>query len=83
MLATRFADYTNFLLPIRRAPKINKQVSVCFVMHFSAGVGRSGTFIAFSNLAEEAKVNQKVNVMQEVIKMRMNRKDMVQNVVSC
>ncbi|XP_068237862.1 tyrosine-protein phosphatase 10D-like isoform X2 [Palaemon carinicauda] len=48
------------------------------VVHCSAGVGRTGTFIALYNLQEEMKVKSTVDVFQAVYRMRQNRKNMVQ-----
>ncbi|XP_066964952.1 tyrosine-protein phosphatase 10D-like isoform X2 [Macrobrachium rosenbergii] len=50
----------------------------CTVVHCSAGVGRTGTFIALCNLQEEMKVKNTVDVFQAVYRMRQNRKNMVQ-----
>jgi len=48
---------------------------------FSAGVGRTGTFIAMNNLLDEAKVEERVNFHQCVKKMRTCRPSMVQTEV--
>ena len=50
-------------------------------MDFSAGVGRTGTYIAYDNLVEELQTTDKVDVKKAVLKMRENRKDMIQNTV--
>ena len=50
-------------------------------MVFSAGAGRTGTYIAYDNLVEELQATRKVDVKKAVLKMRENRKDMVQNKV--
>ena len=50
-------------------------------MVFSAGVGRTGTYIAYDNLVEELQATGKVDVKRAVLKMRENRKDMIQNKV--
>jgi len=51
-------------------------------LSFSAGAGRSGTYIAFDNLLHEKKETKKIDAMKAVLKMRENRQDMVQNEVS-
>ncbi|XP_048252744.1 uncharacterized protein LOC125380980 isoform X2 [Haliotis rufescens] len=50
------------------------------VIHCSAGVGRTGTFIALDHLMEEAENENKVNVFMCVGKMREDRMNMVQTV---
>ena len=50
-------------------------------MVFSDGVGRTGTYIAYDNLEEELQATGKVDVKRAVLKMRENRKDMIQNKV--
>ena len=48
----------------------------------SAGAGRTGTYIAIDNLTEEISETGKVDIVNAVLKMRRNRKDMIQNKVS-
>ncbi|XP_067653253.1 receptor-type tyrosine-protein phosphatase T-like [Haliotis asinina] len=50
------------------------------VVHCSAGVGRTGTFIALDNLFDEAEALDKVNVLACVSKLREARMNMVQTV---
>ena len=48
------------------------------VVHCSAGVGRTGTFIALSNLINLVEANTKyLNLFQTVLDLRKNRPHMV------
>lgn len=49
----------------------------------SAGVGRTGTYIALDALFQIGKRTGKVNVAEFVTKMRQNRVSMIQTYVSC
>ncbi len=51
------------------------------IVHCSAGVGRTGTFIAIDNLLEQAKYEGVVDVLGCVNKMRKNRVKMIQTPV--
>lgn len=53
-------------------------VCVCY----SAGAGRTGTFIALSNILERVKAEGLLDVFQTVKSLRMQRPHMVQTVVS-
>ncbi|XP_077965960.1 uncharacterized protein LOC120336894 isoform X2 [Styela clava] len=48
------------------------------IVHCSAGAGRTGAFIGYDNLIEEAARTNHVDIYQCVIKMRQQRLDMVQ-----
>ncbi|KAH9490843.1 hypothetical protein Btru_033534 [Bulinus truncatus] len=48
------------------------------VVHCSAGVGRTGTFIALLNILAQAKATGKMNFLQTVTKLRQDRVFMVQ-----
>ncbi|CAD5125972.1 DgyrCDS14153 [Dimorphilus gyrociliatus] len=48
------------------------------LVHCSAGIGRSGTFIAIDSLLKQANMENKVDVLKFVTEMRKNRVNMVQ-----
>ena len=50
---------------------------------YSAGAGRTGTYIAIDNLINEINQTEHIDVFNAVLNMRRNRKDMVQTLVSC
>ncbi|XP_061185379.1 receptor-type tyrosine-protein phosphatase kappa-like [Saccostrea echinata] len=50
------------------------------IVHCSAGIGRTGTFIALDVLSRYGKDNGKVNVIEYVKAMRKDRMTMIQNV---
>lgn len=49
--------------------------------NFSAGIGRTGTYIAIDVLIEAGKTHSKINIAEYVKKMRRNRMNMVQTYV--
>ena len=51
------------------------------IFNFSAGVGRTGTFIAIDSLLEQAKQEDQVDVFGFTALMRSNRVNMIQTVV--
>lgn len=51
------------------------------VIHCSAGVGRTGTFIALSILLEKIKTESAINVFERVNQLRKKRLFMVQALV--
>ena len=51
-------------------------------LHFSDGAGRTGTYIAISNLLERMKTEQVVDVFQAIKIIRGARPQFVENVVS-
>ncbi|XP_061170909.1 uncharacterized protein LOC133180387 [Saccostrea echinata] len=55
-----------------------KQDGVPTVVHCSAGIGRTGTYIAIDALYKAGKTNRKINIAEYVKKMRENRMNMVQ-----
>lgn len=48
---------------------------------FSAGVGRSGTFIALDRLLQNIEQNRNIDIFGTVYEMRFERCNMVQNEV--
>lgn len=51
-------------------------------LFFSAGIGRTGTYIAIDVLYEAGKIDKKINIAEYVKKMRQKRMNMVQTYVS-
>lgn len=52
-----------------------------FIVISSAGIGRTGTYIAIDVLFEAGKIENKINIAEFVKKMRRNRMNMVQTYV--
>lgn len=52
-----------------------------FIVISSAGIGRTGTYIAIDVLFEAGKIENKINIAEYVKKMRRNRMNMVQTYV--
>ncbi|XP_067683144.1 receptor-type tyrosine-protein phosphatase alpha-like [Haliotis asinina] len=59
---------------------VKQQNKVPMVVHCSAGVGRTGAFIALDYLMDEAEADHNVNVFMCVSRMRQSRMNMVQTV---
>ena len=53
------------------------------IVHCSAGVGRTGTFIAIDIALEQAKRENMVDIAGIVTRIRQQRMEMVQTDVSC
>ena len=51
-------------------------------LNSSDGAGRTGTYIAISNLLERLKVEQTVDVFQSIKIIRSSRSQLVENAVS-
>ena len=81
--------YMAEILPIRRKAPFNKSITQSinqFIklstnQSYSAGVGRTGVFIALDAMYQEGKKTGKVNVAEFVNRMRHNRVSMVQTYV--
>ncbi|CAF0942939.1 unnamed protein product [Brachionus calyciflorus] len=49
------------------------------IVHCSAGIGRTGTYLAIEYLAEQLRAKKKIDIYQRVLEMRKYRPKMVQN----
>ena len=68
-----------FLDAVRRAIESSvSQTSAPILVHCSAGVGRTGTFISLFNLVDEAKAEGVFDILQTVQRLRQQRVKMVQ-----
>ncbi|XP_046544945.1 uncharacterized protein LOC124255153 [Haliotis rubra] len=61
-----------------RVKVISGQQTQPIIVHCSAGIGRTGTYIAVENLVEQAKAADVVDVVSFVSNMRGQRKNMIQ-----
>ena len=50
-------------------------------LHFSAGIGRTGTFIALDALHRQGQKTGRINIVEYVHTMREDRMNMIQNAV--
>ena len=74
---------TSLISFIRRVQKAhNKDEGVPLLVHCSAGVGRTGTFILLDSMLERIKAEGTVNVYEFLVGLRRKRVVMVQTVVS-
>jgi protein tyrosine phosphatase len=53
-----------------------------YTLYFSDGAGRTGTYIAISNLLERMKIEQAMDVFQSIKIIRGTRPQFVENAVS-
>ena len=75
---------TSLIAFIRRVQRgHNKDDGYPLLVHCSAGVGRTGTFILLDSMLERMKVEDTVNVYEFLHNMRARRVLMVQTLVSC
>nr|XP_034322492.1 receptor-type tyrosine-protein phosphatase kappa-like [Crassostrea gigas] len=61
---------------VTRTKNATKKIPV--LVHCSAGIGRTGTYIAIDALYEECKQKKRINIAEYVEKMREKRMNMVQ-----
>ena len=74
---------TSLIAFIRRVQKgHNKNDGYPLLVHCSAGVGRTGTFILLDSMLERMKKEDTVNVYEFLFNMRAKRTMMVQSQVS-
>ena len=66
----KYVEYIKFLLDL------------LFNLYFSDGAGRTGTYIAISNLLERMKIEQAMDVFQSIKIIRAARPQFVENAVS-
>ena len=66
---------------------LHHNIKICFFEYYSAGVGRTGTFIALDyilhKLDEESNDEPSIDILHFVREMRGQRMFMVQTEVSC
>ena len=73
---------TSLISFIRRVQKAHdKEGGVPLLVHCSAGVGRTGTFILLDSMLERIKAEQTVNVYEFLVQLRKKRVLMVQTMV--
>ena len=69
---------------VRRVQKAhNKSKGIPLVVHCSAGVGRTGTFIVLDTLLDRMRSEMSISVFKVVEDMRRRRVQMVQTQVRC
>lgn len=73
---------TSLISFIRRVQKgHNKDLGTALLVHCSAGVGRTGTFLTLDAMLERCKKEKSINVYAFVKNMRQRRVLMVQTLV--
>ncbi|PIK58177.1 putative receptor-type tyrosine-protein phosphatase kappa [Apostichopus japonicus] len=75
------SEPTALISLVRKVKVQNKGKKTPILVHCSAGVGRTGTFIALYCLMDNLKSEKYINVYEFVEKMRKNRVNMVQTPV--
>ncbi len=66
----------NFIRRVRKAHPYSKEATL--LVHCSAGVGRTGTFITLDSMLERIKVEKTINIYEFVTNLRKQRVLMVQ-----
>ena len=74
---------TSLIAFIRRVRKEHNKDGPPMLVHCSAGVGRTGTYILLDSMLERMKAEETVNVYEYLRNMRAKRVFMVQTLVSC
>ena len=86
-----FTDWPDFGVPenassmlkfVRRVRSTTSPTHGPVVVHCSAGVGRTGTFIAIDVMLQKMMAKEKLNVQEFVCRMRAERAFMIQTSVS-
>ena len=77
---TNATSMLNFIKRVRKTHPYNRQDTL--LVHCSAGVGRTGTFITLDSMLERIKIVNNINIYEFVTKMREQRVLMVQTSVS-
>ncbi|XP_048238194.1 receptor-type tyrosine-protein phosphatase alpha-like [Haliotis rufescens] len=71
-------DTSALLEFIRKVKVTSREQTQTIIVHCSAGIGRTGTYIAIERLMEQAKTEGVVDVVSVVSNMRGQRKNMIQ-----
>ena len=86
-----FTDWPDFGVPedassmlkfVRRVRRATSPTHGPVVIHCSAGVGRTGTFIAIDVMLQKMSAKESLNVQEFVCRMRAQRAYMIQTSVS-
>ena len=73
---------TSLVSFVRRVQKAhNKDVGVPLLVHCSAGVGQTGTFILLDSMLEKMREDNSLNVYECLVNLRKRRVLMVQTLV--